>query len=374
MNPRRPIEPRGRQRGWSLVEAVMVLLLMGVMSTGLWKTMEVVGKKQSGEQSRDVMQRAEDALYGMVLRDMRLPMPEDASVSLERPFHFVGWLPERVLGTEPPRSIRYIVDRDLVEPPGALRFQADPMGLIPNPPPPAPPFLAPRVEANGLDLCLRIIRREAAAVAMVQGVNLAFGVQQVAKLDTLGEASPAFQFGNDQAAAGETNSELKSRAAGHIEMVHRLGCIQGFARLTTEVKSAALFNDLYTIARINTDLKGLELQAARDFLRSHQWRRRVAMTNVTISGLRIITNLVAMSTTPAGAAIAAANLAPQIMALMLWAELVQLSDTGAAANAGALPGLQQAHDQARAYADHLVEQRDRHVARANEFQVRGVQP
>lgn len=373
MNRKVP-RPRAHQRGWSLVESAMVLLLMGVMSTGLWKTMEVVSENKRGEQSRDVTQRAEDALYGMLLSDLRLPEPQDATVSLLRPNHLVGWLPEGVLGTEPARSIRYIVDRDLVAPVGTLRFQADPMGLIPNPAPPTPPFLAPRGEANGLDLCLKVIRRESSAMGMVQGMNLAFGVQQLGSVENLNNATPDFQFGTQQADLGATNSQLKSRTIGHIEMVHRVGCIPAFARLTTEVKSAALFNDLYTIARINTDLKGLELQAARDFLRSHEWRRKVAMTNVTIWGLRIITNLVAMSTTPAGAAFAAANLGPQILGVILWAELVELSDIGAAANAGALPGLKNAHEQARAYADDLVAQRDRHLVRANSFQAKGVQP
>ena len=371
---RRALNLRARQRGWSLVETAMVLLLMGVMSTGLWKTMEVVGENKRGEQSRDVTQRAEDALYGMLLRDLRLPTPQDATVSLRQPNHLVGWLPEGVLSTEPARSIRYIVDRDLVMPVDTLRFRTDPMGLIPNPAPPAPPFLTPRGEANGLDLCLKVIRREASGMGMVQGMNLAFGVQQLGSTENFTNAAPEFQFGNDQADLGATNSQLKSRATGHIEVVHRVGCIPAFARLTNEVKSAALFNDLYTIARINTDLKGLELQGARDFLRSHEWRRRVALTNVTISGLRIITNLVAMSTTPAGAAIAAANLGPQIMAVILWAELVELSDMGATANAGALPGLKTAHEQARDYADNLAAQRDRHLMRANSFQVKGVQP
>ncbi|MGE0100460.1 MAG: hypothetical protein AB7S86_19135 [Hydrogenophaga sp.] len=366
--------PRAPQRGWSLLESAMVLLLVGAMSTGVWKTLELVGKNQAGEHSHDVLQRAEDALYGMALRDLQLPMPEDATVSPDRPNHWVGWLPQDVLGTEPRRSIRYIVDADLVTPIGALRFQADPMQLISNPLPPAAPLLAPRGAANGLDLCFKLIQRESSAAGEVNGMGLAFGVQQIDQVEPLNAAGPRFDFGQAPAAQAETRNELKTRTQGHLEMVHRMGCIQGFARLTTEVKSAAVFNDLHTVARINMDLKGLEHQAARDFLRSHEWRRRVAMTNLTVANLKVITNLIAMSTTPAGLVLGAGNVAPHALLIALWAQLIELSDIGVAANAAALPGLEAAHQNARTYANDLAVQRDHHMARANDFQARGVRP
>jgi hypothetical protein len=72
--------------------------------------------------------------------------------------------------------------------------------------------------------------------------------------------------------------------------------------------------------------------------------------------------------------LATANVIPQALAITLWAQLVQLSQMGIDANAGALEGLEIAHLRAKVYAQQLATQRDRHIARANLFQVKGVRP
>jgi len=357
---------RRSQQGWSLVEAAVVVMLVGLMSTSLWKTMEVVGQSQTAEQTRDVVTRAEDALNGMLLRDLHLPLPDGARVMPGRPDHLVGWLPVDVLGTEPPRSIPYMVDGALVAPPATVLYQSDPMNLLgPNAPP-------PRTAVNGLDLCLRLAQRS--EVPSIDGMGVAFGVQQSDQRDQATGGDPEFRMPFDSASDLQVQRAPNFRAAGYLELVARLGCIQGFARLTQEVRSAVVFNDLYTIARINTDLKALELQAAGQFLRSHKWRYIVALTQMSTLIVKTATNLIAMDTTPSGAAFAAANLVPLGLAITLWADLAALSKKGIDGNEAAIPQLRVLHAQARDYADSLAAQRDMHVALLTQYQAKGVRP
>ncbi len=369
---------RGRQRGWSLVEAAMVVMLVGVMSTGLWKTMELVGKNSRGEQSRDVLQRAEDALYGMALRDLRLPIPDDAVISADNPRHLEGWLPENVLGTEPPRSIRYIVDQRLVTATTNL-YDPDPMRLL------GPDsnednllenvsLLPPQTGGpNGLDLCLKVVQREREGLAKVDGANLMMGLQQTDSLDKSSGAA-RFQFGTNATPGADARGQLNTRTVGHLELIHRMGCMQGFARLTAEVKSAALFHDLYLMAGINRDLRALEVRAAGDFLRSHHWRKRVAITRLTMTVISTAANLVSMQTSPVGAAIGAANLSAMALLIVLWNQLIGLSQQGINANEAALPILKAAHQEAIDYAESMKQQRGWHLARINGFVSKGVAP
>lgn len=352
------------QRGWSLVEATVVLMLVGLMSAGVWKTMEVVGKNGSAQQTRDVTTRAEDALFGMLLRDLHLPMPDDARQMPQRPDHWVGWLPVSVLGTEPPRSIPYMVDNALVTPPSAVLYRSDPLNLLGTQGPP------PRTAANGLDLCFRLVQRSQAP--SIDGMGLAFGVQQSDQRDPA--ADPEFRMPFDSADDQQLKRAPNFRAAGHLELVSRLACIKGFARLAKEVRSAAMFNDLYTIAQINTDLKALELQAAGQFLRSHKWRYIVATTQVVTLAVKSATNLLAMQTTPAGVLSTAKNAVPLAIAISLWADLMQLSQLGIEGNEAEIPVLRAAHAQARDYADSLAAQRDVHLSRVNLFQAKGLRP
>jgi hypothetical protein len=158
------------------------------------------------------------------------------------------------------------------------------------------------------------------------------------------------------------------RAVGLRDMLHRLGCIPAFARVTTEVKSATVFNDLHTVGRINTDLIGLELQATRDFLRSHAWRRDVVISNMTVSSLKMAAAIIGFQITPPAAILGVAVLATHSVVMTLWGKLLELSIAAVKSNSEAIPKVQQSHELAKVYADQLLAQRNRHVERANFFQ------
>jgi type II secretory pathway pseudopilin PulG len=347
MNARHRLDSNPRQRGWSLIEMAMVLMLTGVMSTGLWKVLEGVQKKEEVTTSRGLLLRAEDALYGMALRDLRLPTPVDFEKTRESGDLMVlrGRLPEEVLLTEPTHTISYAVEARWVQAPGPI-YRSDPMGLLTNPSD-GSSLLAPRGAANLLDLCLAIAQVDQASTANVFDFNEGFSLAR-----PLGDAS--------------VNGER--RAVGLRDMLHRLGCIPAFARVTTEVKSATVFNDLHTVARINADLKGLELQATRDFLRSHAWRRDVVITNMTVSSLKMAAGIISFQTTPPAALFGVPVLATHSIAMTLWGQLLELSVAAVRSNSEALPKVQESHELARVYADQLLAQRDRHVQRANFFQ------
>jgi hypothetical protein len=272
---------------------------------------------RGGEQARDTLQRAEDALHGMALRDHRLPMPDDAVPSALGPDHREGWLPAHVLGTEPPRSIRYVVDLSLAEPPPAL-YRADPLGLLGD-------GVETRTELNGLDLCLQVIQREQAGFADARGPRLAFGVQQVLAPDRASGDAVRFRSQDTDMNGSTVGGQLDTRAAGYLEFVQRLGCVPVLAGLATEVKAAVLASDLSGLAGLDVALRSLAVRDAEDSLGNHQWRVANAMARLAVSTWNLVATKLTGATTPLGAFKVAANVAGFTFEAARWAALIDYS-------------------------------------------------
>ena len=329
---------RAGQAGWSLLEAVVVVSIVGLMTLGFWKTLALVEVKQHGEHARDTLQRAEDALTGLALRDHRLPMPEDAVRSTLGPDHWEGWLPDHVLGTEPPRSIRYVVDRALVEP-AAPMYRADPLGLLGG-------RVAARTDPNGFDLCLRVIRREEVGLATVRGPRLAFMV----------------------------GSPPDSRAASYLEFVHSLGCIQSLAGLATEVKAAVLASDLSDLAGLDVAFRSLAVRDAEDSLRNHQWRVANAMARLAVSTWNLVATKLTGATTPIGAFKVAANVAGFTFEAARWAMLIDYSVERAASAQNTLEDAIDRRSTAQERARQRAAALERRLQRVHALQTRGLLP
>ncbi|WP_439520942.1 hypothetical protein [Hydrogenophaga sp.] len=361
-----PWRPR-RERGWSLVEAVVVVMLMGFTAAGLWKTMELVKGNESGEQTSDLVERAQYALQGRLMRDHVLPSPVDAAPSPGRPNHVEGWLPVDVMGSEPPRRIRYVVDRALLTPPSPL-YQSDPMKLL------SEGELAPRTSANGLDACMRLIQRETANVSTSGGFRVAFGVQTRAVAGSAGTSAQEFVLENPLAAKPGTAEQISTRAVGYTELVHQLGCFPAFARLATEVKAAVLATDLQDQADLNVKLHDLLVRATRESIVNATWRIVNASIRLAVSTWNTAQALVTTATTPLGLATAAGTLASFAVEATLWGSLLKLSGESLAANKAALPVAEAAQVAAQNYAAEMARQRAWHLGLAAAFQRQGVMP
>ena len=276
----------------------MVLCTVGLLAVGFLKTLSAVDQKQRGDQASERLQRAEDALYGLAMRDHRLPMPEDAGPSGLGPGHVEGWLPEHVLGTEPPRSIRYVVDRSFTQAPGAI-YRADPLRLLGDEVP-------VRTTFNGLDLCMQVIQQEEAGLARRQGQRWALGVHRP-----------------------EAGGVSTRRAAGYLEFLDRLGCAQAFGALSTALKAAVLAADLRDLARLDASLRRLAVRDAEDALRNHQWRATNAMARLAVSSWNLVATKLTGATTPLGAFKVAANVAGFTFEAARWTVLLHQSIQGA---------------------------------------------
>ncbi len=356
---------RTRQAGWSLLESVVVVAIVGLMAVGFWKTLALVEGKQRGEQARDTLQRAEDALYGMALRDHRLPMPEDAVPSTLGPDHWEGWLPAQVLGTEPPRSIRYVVDRSLAAEPAAI-YRADPLALLGN-------AVAARTAFNGFDLCMQVVQREQASFAGGARPRLALGVQQVEAVDRASGNAVGFRFQDTRATAASAGGG-HTRATGYLEFVDRLGCAPAFAGLATEVKAAALASDLRKLAMLDVSLRELAVRDAQDSLLNHEWRVVNAMARLAVSTWNLVATKLTGATTPLGAFKVAANVAGFSFEAARWASLIDYSLERAARAQATLDEAYVRLGDARTLVDRRANDFQRHLQRVNALQDKGLLP
>lgn len=337
------------QRGWSLVEAVVVAALVGVMGTGLWKTLEFANQRSRTEQSRDQLQRAEDALYAIWLSQNQLPQPDGARASPNRPNHLEGWLPQHVLGTARPRQFWYVVDSTLVRPPTAT-FRLDPMNLLDE--------ALPDGDAAGarMNLCLSLVNRERAGVSAGNGLRAAFALQQVEPDDHVieegtfrGQLVRGLRLGPPPTDEQDAGSKGRVRAVGYSEALHRFNCFAAFAAVAAEVKSAALFKDLTLLADQEVQFRELGVKATLEGIQNHQWR----ITNTTIllatDSWSLVNALLSVKTTPVGMVLGAIHVAGYATQLYARGISLQFSLDSLERNERGLPGARQAVDNAVDY-------------------------
>lgn len=345
--------PRLRQNGWSLLEAVVVVALVGLMATGFWKSLGLVERSNRQVEARDTLLRAEDALYGLALRNHRLPMPVDATTSAQTPGHWEGWLPADVLATAPPKSIRYVVSKSLTPSPSVV-YRADPLGMLDG-------AIADRAEVNGLDLCLNVIQQEQAGLAGGVAPRLAFHL----RLDDIFKRT---------ASSTDRPSGQDVRAVGYLNLMHRLGCMPVLARLATEVKAATLASDLQGVAELNVRLRGLAVQSAAESLVNHQWRLVNVTARLAASAWNLVATKLTGATTPLGALKVATNIAGFSFEAARLAMVMDYSIEMAARASDKLDKESELRDQARALATDREDESLWRLQQVHELQLKGLMP
>ncbi len=117
---------RGAQRGLSLVEAAVAMVIMGVAATLLWHTVNASRVRESQNQAIADLQRADAAMRAFVAVHHRFPCPAVQANGLEscggRPSS--GFLPYLTLGMPQARSLRIRYELDPVVAAGEGRFMA----------------------------------------------------------------------------------------------------------------------------------------------------------------------------------------------------------------------------------------------------------
>lgn len=139
-----------RQRGFSLLEMAVVLLIAGLLGAALWKLLPLLRPLESRAAVQAQLTAAEQALGGFALTQHRLPCPATQPGGLETCAQAGRWLPQATLGLSGP-PLRYGVYRA----PGATALADADLAVSldrfePRLPPDGPRALT---AVNGLDLC-----------------------------------------------------------------------------------------------------------------------------------------------------------------------------------------------------------------------------
>ena len=135
-----------RQRGFSLVELAVVLLIAGLIAVAVVRTLPLLLSPGDGADSRP-FQDAADAVAGFAMAEARLPCPDASGDGREEcNGDAIGRLPWRTLGIDrPPGALEYAAAPGLTDPPAGQRHRtAAPVGAQSN-------------AVNGLDTCADII-------------------------------------------------------------------------------------------------------------------------------------------------------------------------------------------------------------------------
>lgn len=238
--PRAYRSPRA-QRGFSLVELAVVLVVMGLVGIVLVRWVQTAGEVQRHAVERDLLQRADDALLAYVMLNSRLPCPAadgggNEDCAGERA---VGWVPYATLGLPDARAgrIRYGVLRRAA---ASGREDADlsrsldrlwPLQVSAS----GSASVAPLGNRNGLDFCqaLRTAMRADADAGFVHTLdadgspagNVAYALAGASAPDPMSAAHQgnATAFASPRAASGPAYHD-QVRAVGTDQLWTRMRC------------------------------------------------------------------------------------------------------------------------------------------------------
>lgn len=219
--------PANRQGGWSLVELAVVLVVMGLLGTVLWRLLPLAPQVAAGDLAARELEQAEQALVGYALAHSRLPAPvtEDG----------LDMLPVDALGLPSRMKLRYEVQAPLTAAPANL--------FSPRLPPTVLGVPSPSNEPNGLDFCMVLKNNRSATLAGMQGVPTAFALMHPGPAGHDSQAAASFVLPGSEAAG--TRRVL---AVGPGELASRLACPDRVSRTHAAAGTAYAAYDLARVA------------------------------------------------------------------------------------------------------------------------------
>jgi prepilin-type N-terminal cleavage/methylation domain-containing protein len=272
MNARKP-HPHV-QRGFSLVELAVVLVVLGLVSLLLVQFLGTASQERREAAGRDLLSRADDALLAFAMINSRLPCPaSDGGGTEDCAGGQVGQLPYRTLGLPDAnaRAIRYGVlrraasrklDADLTQ----RLDRYDPMQVLGG----GTATELPVGNANGLDLCwaLRTAQQAPADTAYLHvtlpgaPTSIADNVAYALALPRAGEGFSGQQAGT----APSFDSPRRPSSAAYRDRVLAVGLDQLWTRMRCgdNVASAghAHFNAAASVAVMHKALREYKEQLA----------------------------------------------------------------------------------------------------------------
>ncbi len=221
--------PARRNAGWSLVELAVVMAVIAVLGTVLWRVLPLAPKLAEGEAAARDLAQAEQALLGYALTHDRLP-----AAVME---HGRAVLPTQALGLPSRIRLRYQVQPTLTASPGDRFVPLLPAALS------AGGSTPPSTRVNGLDLCMSLKVDSNKSLDGMQGIPTSFALMH---LGPVGHQQTA-----DQPFALPGSADIGTRqilAVGPGELASRLACPDRVAATQGAVREAYAAYDLARVA------------------------------------------------------------------------------------------------------------------------------
>jgi type II secretory pathway pseudopilin PulG len=356
---------RQSQHGWSLIEIAIATALLGLMVVAVVTTARKATNDVEMRRTTSDTERADNALFGYIKANARMPMPDDSAASPSRPGYIEGWLPLKTLGLDGLAGrVRYVVAQALTAP--QKIYVADPADLGDG-------EIKKRTTTNGLDFCATLMRQENAGVALPGGMRLSYALQQTAS------AASGTPSGSTQIWLGDTASgalpngiQLSTRTHGFGELAVSLDCFSRFAMLSRDVRATAVAIDLRRLADQEVALREVNKDIGDDSRINNKIREAVWTTGglklAIDAGMMTVTALTSPDATIAGD-IAAAGL---LLVVAGTVDLVKYTTDNIIAGVEAAKVDAAAVETARRYRDALDLETKRQTLLANQLQEKGL--
>jgi prepilin-type N-terminal cleavage/methylation domain-containing protein len=246
-----------RQRGFSLVEIAVALLIAGLVSAAVFTLIPIGGQVLKADHDERLLAQAEQALLGHARAKLRLPAADSDGDGRPDPGSTSGWLPVRELGLPGDARILYSAHAALLAAPGNVY---------------APHLAGTEVSSptNGLDLCLHLQQVQA------NGTPLA-GLSMPAAY-ALGMPNERGQVGDAQAAARALALPGAAPVAGSLpgltlaagvgELSSRLACADRLGRAQGAAQSAAAAYSIAEVAQFNYRFRKFDVRTNEALLKA----------------------------------------------------------------------------------------------------------
>lgn len=246
--------PVHRQRGVSLVELAVGLVIAALLATLLLSVLPLGTEVADGERQQRQLASADEALLGYLRSHSRLPAADSDGDGRENTGSIDGWLPVTELGLPAHLRIRYQVQAALATAPGDV-FR-----------PLLPPDYRSAVgtAGNGLDMCMRLL--------LNQRDGLSIGGLDVPVAYYLGhpgapghETGPADAIWNTaaQPVPGAADAPVLSLAAGPAELASRLACPDRLARAQGGAQGAYAAYSAMRVTDLNRNFREFDVKIAQ---------------------------------------------------------------------------------------------------------------
>lgn len=354
------------QHGWLVLEAAFAVVLLGLLTLGVFSSMNTVRPVVVDSVNEVFLLRAQDTIYGHALTQFTFPQPEQASPSPLYPGFLQGWLPSAALGISPPQRIRYLVDETLTHPPATM-YRPDPYNLVDG-------KIMAKPAINGLDFCLSLVQRERSGISLPGGFRMGFALQVVPPDSSSSGADAPMRLNATDLLSASANTVPATLTQGYGESLERLGCIERFTLLAREVKMAAALTDLSKQADLSMRLAQNSLETAKDELAVTRWQivnwTELATTYTIAAAMAVIDMGQGVAGFVASSLSFANNVAAVIGCLIYVEDFIKSEKEGVETVHESVVAL----SDATTYAARMSALRDQSITKANRIQQAGLLP